>query len=409
MELQTNIFTNSPSLFAHLDLNSCFASVEQQANPLLRHRPVAVTAYSADKGCILASSYEAKKMGVKTGMRFADAKKLCPSLFSLVSDPPKYRFVHKQVKKLLENYCPSVTAKSIDEFVLDFTDFKHKNLNLKSIFLEIKREIKKQVGEYLTVSVGIGPSSYLAKVASNLKKPDGLEEISSQNFLEVYSNLKLTDLTGISTKTAIRLNMVGIQTVLDMYQADIRLLNQAFHSVLSVYWYKRLRGYDAGLWDSSKIKSVGHTYTLPKSSQSPEQTKAILAKLCEKVSIRLRKKSLCAQGVYLSLRYQSGASHNQHLSFAQGVFDSGDIFKLASRLLGSFPKLPVRNLSITCFKLSSHNSLQLSLLEPIERKLDLNLSLDKIKSRFGNFAIFPASMLGTGKDAPDAISFSNIP
>ncbi len=221
MESQVNHFNSAPSLFAHLDLNSCFASVEQQANPLLRYRPIAVTAYSADRGCILASSYEAKKMGVKTGMRFSDAKKLCPNLFSLVSDPAKYRFVHKQVKKLLQNYCPSVTAKSIDEFVLDFTDFKHQNLNLQNLFLEIKREIKNQIGDYLTVSVGIAPSSYLAKVASNLKKPDGLEEINSQNFLEVYSKLDLTDLTGISTKTATRLNMVGIETVTDLYLSDV--------------------------------------------------------------------------------------------------------------------------------------------------------------------------------------------
>lgn len=409
MELQTNTFNQSPSLFAHLDLNSCFASVEQQANPLLRFRPVAVTAYSADKGCVLASSYEAKKMGVKTGMRFTDAKKLCPNLFSLVSDPPKYRFVHKQVESLLKKYCPSVTAKSIDEFVLDFTNFKHQDLNLKSLFLEIKKEIKNQIGEYLTVSVGIAPSSYLAKVASNLKKPDGLEEINYQNYLDVYSKLKLTDLTGVNTKTATRLNMVGIQTVLDMYRADIHHLNRAFHSILSSYWYQRLRGYDAGLWDTTRIKSVGHTYTLPKTSQSTEQTKAILAKLCEKVSIRLRKKSLCAKGIYLSLRYQSGAIHSQHMSFSQSVFDSGDIFKFTCSLLDKFPSLPVRNLSITCFKLSSYNSLQLSLFEPIERKLELNVGLDKIKSRFGNFAIFPASMLGTSKDAPDAISFSNIP
>ncbi len=409
MVTPTDFFNTSPSLFAHLDLNSCFASVEQQANPLLRLRPIAVTAYSANMGCVLASSYEAKKMGVKTGMRFADAKKLCPNLFSLVSDPPKYRFVHKQVKKLLDNYCPSVTAKSIDEFVLNFTDYKHQEINLKKLFLEIKEEIKKQIGDYLTVSVGIAPSSYLAKVASNLKKPDGLEEINSQNYLQVYSKLKLTDLTGINTKTAIRLNMVGINTVLEFYQADVHLLNLAFRSVLSTYWYQRLRGYDAGLWDSSKIKSIGHTYTLPKASQSTQQTKAILAKLSEKVAIRLRKKSLSAQGVHLSLRYQNGASHSQHLSFAGAVFDSSDIFKIATQLFDKFPSLPVRNISLTCFKLSSNNPLQLSLLEPIERKLDLNLSLDKIKSRFGNFAVFPASMLGTGKDAPDAIGFGNIP
>src|SRR3989339_1307958 len=107
-----NLNPNDPTIM-HLDLNSCFASVEQQANPLLRHKPLTVTAYSADRGCVLASSYEAKRMGVKTGMRFSEAKKLCPNLLSLVSDPPKYRFVHKQIKKLLDKYCPSVTTKSI--------------------------------------------------------------------------------------------------------------------------------------------------------------------------------------------------------------------------------------------------------------------------------------------------------
>lgn len=409
MESLANTFNKSPSLFAHLDLNSCFASVEQQANPLLRFRPVAVTAYSADRGCILASSYEAKKMGVKTGMRFNEAKKLCSNLFSLVSDPPKYRFVHKQIKKLLEEYCPSVTAKSIDEYVLDFTDFNCQNTNLKKIFLEIKQEIKRQIGDYLTVSVGIAPSSYLAKVASNLKKPDGLEEINHENYLKIYSKLNLTDLTGVNTKTATRLNMVGIYTVLDLYQANIHQLNQAFHSILASYWYQHLRGFDAGLWDTSRPKSIGHTYTLPKASQASAHTKAILAKLAEKIALRLRKKSFSAHGIYLALRFQNGSSYNQHLSFARGVFDSSEIFKIASKLFDQFPNLPARNISLTCFKLTSISSLQLSLFEPVERKLDLNLGLDRIKSRFGDFSIFPASMLGTSQHAPDAISFSNIP
>lgn len=409
MGLSISSFNQSPSLFAHLDLNSCFASVEQQANPLLRFRPVAVTAYSSNSGCVLASSYEAKKKGVKTGMRFQQAKKLCPNLISLVSDPPKYRFVHNQIKNLLEKYCPSVTAKSIDEFVLDFTTFKDQRLNLQNLFLEIKAEIKKQVGDYLTVSVGLAPSSYLAKVASNLKKPDGLEEINFQNYLDVYSRLNLTDLTGISTKTATRLNLTGIQTVTDFYNADPRQLHLAFHSILSSHWYQRLRGFDAGLWDNSKTKSIGHTYTLPKASQNTTQTQAILAKLSEKVAIRLRQKSLSAKGIHLALRFQNGLSYGQHLSFSQAIFDSSDIFKLANQLFDTFPKLPVRNLSLTCFKLNSTSSLQLSLFEPVERKLDLNHSLDKIKSRWGSFAIFPASMIGTSQDAPDAIGFGNIP
>lgn len=404
-----SLFNKSPSLFAHLDLNSCFASVEQQANPLLRFKPLAVASYNAQNGCVLASSYEAKKVGVKTGMRVSDARKICPNLISVVSDPPKYRFVHKQVKNLLEKYCSKVTAKSIDEFSLDFTDLKDKDFDLKKLFREVKVEIKRQIGDYLTVSVGIAPSSYLAKVASNLKKPNGLEEINNQNYIHVYKNLELTDLTGINTRTATRLNMVGIQTVLDLYHSDVKKLNTAFHSVLSSYWYQRLRGYDAGLWDSSRIKSIGHSYTLTRAAQSSDQTKSILAKISEKIAIRLRKKSLSSQGLYLAVGYQNGTSYNRHLSFSECLFDSTDIFRIASSLFETFPKLPVRNLSLTCFKLSEFSSLQLSLFEPIERKLDLNLSLDKIKSRWGDYAVFPASMIGTESHAPDAIGFGNIP
>ncbi len=408
MELLTNFFNQSPSLFAHLDLNSCFASVEQQANPLLRFRPIAVTAYSADKGCVLASSYEAKRMGVKTGMRFSDAKKLCPNLFSLVSDPPKYRFVHKQVKKLLENYCHSVTAKSIDEFLLDFTNFKHQNLDLKNLFLQIKREIKNQIGDYLTVSVGIAPSSYLAKVASNLKKPDGLEEINFQNFLDVYSKLELTDLTGISTKTAVRLNMVGIETVMDLHGANIHHLNQAFHSILASYWYQKIRGYDAGIWTDS-VKSIGHTYTLPKASASLRETKLVLAKLAEKVSVRLRHQGFVAHGLSLGVRFQNQTSCHKSLTVQESLFDTSTIYSLAEKVLDTFPSLPVRNIYLTCFNLTVSSSLQLDLWGQTTKKADLNQCLDTIKEKWGNYAIHPASLLGSQNHAPDAIGFGNIP
>ncbi len=303
--LTKNHFNQSLSSFVCLDINSCFASVEQQANPFLRNKPVVVTAYSGRNGCVLAASIQAKKLGIKTAMRLSEAKKLCPTLSVLPSDPNKYRFVHKQIKNILLRYTPYVSPKSIDEFILDFSDFsKAKKLNLVNICKEIKSEVASTLGEYITVSIGIAPSAYLAKVASNLKKPNGLEEINAQNFLSVYQKLSLTDLTGIATKTATRLNLVGIYTVMDMYQADLNLLKRALKTALSSYWYQRLRGFDAGVI-SDITKSVGHTYTLPKASGSAVEVRSILVKLVEKVATRLRKHGFVAHGLSLGVRYQN--------------------------------------------------------------------------------------------------------
>ncbi len=402
-------FNKAESTFVHLDINSCFATLEQQANPLFRNKPLVVTAYSGRKGCVLASSKEAKKLGIKTGMRLEVAQKIYPNLISIVSDPNKYRFIHLQIKSLLLEYTPSVNPKSIDEFVLDFSTFNSKEIsNLKQTCQTIKNRIKSEIGDYVTVSVGLGPSAFLAKTASNLKKPDGLEEINFQNFLDVYSKLELTDLTGINTKTATRLNIVGIYTVLDLYYADITLLKKAFHSILASYWYQKIRGYDAGVWTDS-VKSIGHTYTLPKASATVGETKLVLAKLAEKVSVRLRHQGFVAHGLSLGVRFQNQTSCHKSLTVQESLFDSSTIYCLAEKVLDIFPRLPVRNIYLTCFNLTVSSSLQLDLWGQTTKKADLNQCLDTIKEKWGNYAIHPASILGSQNHAPDAIGFGNIP
>lgn len=402
-------FNKSESFFVHLDINSCFATLEQQANPLFRNKPLVVTAYSGRNSCVLASSTEAKRLGIKTGMRLDVAQKIYPGLLNIVSDPNKYRFIHLQIKSLLLQYTPTVNPKSIDEFVLDFSSFDSNHIkNLKQICQTIKNRISSEIGDYITVSVGIGPSTFLAKTASNLVKPDGLEEINQQNFLSVYNQLELTDLTGISTKTATRLNLVGIYNVLDLYRADIILLKKAFHSVLASYWYQKIRGYDAGVW-TNLIKSVGHTYTLPKAGAGLGETKLVLAKLAEKVSVRLRNHGFVAHGLSLGVRFQNKTSYYKSLSTQESLFDSTSIYNLAEKVLDTFPVLPARNLYLTCFKLNVSSSLQLDLWGETSKKADLNKCLDTIKKRWGSYAIHSASLLGSQNHAPDAIGFGNIP
>lgn len=153
-------FNPKPATCMHLDLNSCFATIEQQANPLLRGKPVAVAAYDSPGGCILTASVEAKRRGVVTGMRVKEGRLLCPDLVVLSPDPWKYRSIHLRLKQLLSHYTDAIYPKSIDEFVLNFEGYPAYNKGMAMVAREIKQRIKREIGEWLTVSVGIAPQLF---------------------------------------------------------------------------------------------------------------------------------------------------------------------------------------------------------------------------------------------------------
>lgn len=398
-------FSSAPSTVMHLDLNSCFATIEQQANPLLRHRPIVVAAYTTPNGCILAPSVQAKKLGIKVGMRVGEGRLLCPHLVVLDSDPHKYRAVHLGLQKILSDYTPKLVPKSIDEFVLDLAGTPAFDRGLILISQEIKDRIKKELGDYLTVSIGLGPNRFLAKTASNLHKPDGLDEINQSNFLAVYESLTLTDITGIARQNALRLNSLGIYTVSDFFRADLPTLHSAFGRVYAYRWFARLRGFEVDdlEWGT---KSFGHSYALPKFLTQPEELAPILSKLVEKLGYRMRQAGYQARGVRLSLIFADYQDWHQGLRSTQPLFLSQDIYRLAYRLLSASPRhSPVRNLAVSCFDLSSRDSLQLGLFENCSQKESLVKAIDDIKGRWGDFAITPATMTTANEAVPDRISF----
>jgi len=323
-------FNPSPSTIMHIDLNSCFATIEQQANPHLRGKPIAVAAYTTPFGCILAPSIEAKSYGIQTGMRVKDGKALCPKLIVLPPDPWKYRNVHLALRKILKDYTNDLNPKSIDEFVLNMKDYLLllreppckvvAQSSMHRIALEIKQRIKREIGEWLTVSVGIAPNRFLAKLASQLKKPDGLEEINKDNFLNHYLKLKLTDLPYIKARNAIRLNSVGIFSVLDFYQSPIWKLKAAFKSILGYYWYVRLHGYELDDVVFGR-RSYGNSYAFPKPLITPEQIAPILTKLVEKMGFRLRRAGYKARGVHLAVTFRDAPEVRDFL----GRFMSTDV------------------------------------------------------------------------------------
>lgn len=402
-------FNSSLSYIMHIDLNSCFATIEQQANPFLRGKPIAVAAFTTNKACILAASIEAKRLGIKTGMRVVDGKAIYPKLIVLTPDPWKYRNIHLKLRSLISDYTNDFVPKSIDEFVLNMKGYPKLITNsMHDVAKEIKQRIKSEIGEWLTVSVGIAPNRYLAKIAAGLRKPDGLDEINSSNFLNIYSSLKLTDLTGIKNANAARLNSVGVSSVLDFYNAPIWKLKTAFHSIMGLYWHSRLHGYEVDEAES-KRSSFGNSVAIGRNLSKIEDLSPILARLTEKMCSRLRGGGYRAAGVHLAIVYKDGSRWHKGRKLNHSYFGSGDFYKTAFRLLlEASPRTPVLNIAVSCFDLETDGSLQLDFFDDIPNKINLTKATDDINERWGDFTVFSARSMGGAKAVMDRISFGGI-
>jgi DNA polymerase IV len=393
-----------PPAIMHVDMNSCFATIEQQANPLYRHRPLVVAAYARPFGCILAASYEAKRLGIKTGMRVGEGKAIHPSLIVLEPDPDKYRFIHEAIKDILQTFTPKVLPKSIDEFVLDFSASPATHLFWAA--QSIKDRIRCQVGEYLTVSVGIGTNRFLAKTAADFQKPDGLTRIDQANIKAVFGRLELTDLCGISTRTAVRLHAANIFTALDFLEADLWQLKSAFKSILAEYWYLRLRGFELDHTQTNR-KTVGNSYILPQATPTL-QTAAVMAKLIHKMSQRLRAMDLRARGIHLAVSSPDGRHWHRGELQPAALAAPQDFYPRFYRLLKQvdFPK--AKGLAVTSFDLLPADALQLNLFTDVVRPEKLAKAMDTVNERFGDYTLTSARLLSAAGAVPDRISFGGV-
>ena len=396
----------------HIDINSCFATIEQQANPFLRGKPLAIGAYTTNAGCILAASIEAKKVGVKTGMRVREAKLLCPGLIVLPSDPNKYRFVHKKLSAILKDYTNNFYPKSIDEFVLYLKGYPAlANQTPWELGREIKSRIANEVGDWIRVSIGFGPNRFLAKTAAGFKKPDGLTIIDQGNFADIYERLSLVDLHGINVRNEARLHSVGIYSVPQFYNAELPQLRSAFHSVLAYYWYLRLRGWEIDNMEFAR-KSFGNQHALSKPYSEIDDLAPIMTKLVTKTASRLRKGGYIARGVsvYISYRrhHRNSPSWHKQLTLPHPIYATTDILRAALILLHQSPRKPVRVLSVSCFDIIKEQKLQLNIFENEGKKQNLFRKIDLINGRWGDYTISPASVLMAGGTVHDRIAFGGV-
>ncbi len=393
----------------HIDLNSCFATVEQQANFHLRGKPLVIAAYTSPAGCVIAPSIEAKRLGIKVGMTVREAKLICKEVIVRDPDPALVRDVHLKFRKICRDYSPIVIAKSIDEMVIDFQGIAGFNQDLIIIGQEIKKRIRKEIGEWISCNVGIGTNRFLAKLAASLHKPDGLDLIDYQNLRDVYASVKLIDLNGINTRFEARLNANGIFTPLEFLAAkEAFLRKQVFKSIVGYYWYLRLRGFEIDDVEF-KRKSFGQDYALGEKTADPEKLSRLIMKLCEKMGRRLRRSGQAAQGVHLGIVYTDGSYWHRAKKFSRVLFTTQDLFIKALWIFNQQPERKVvAKLSVSCFDLVPAKSLQESLFDFFDKKLKVSLAMDKINDRYGEYVITPALMMGMKDLVVDRVAFGGI-
>lgn len=390
----------------YIDLNSAFATIEQQSRPLLRSRPVAILNRRTENTSLIAVSYEAKKMGIKVGMSYKEAKRLVPRLACIESDPEKYIYVYKKLKRILSDYSPNVVMKSIDEGLIDF----HGVVNprpLTEIGAEIKNRLKTEIGCAMTCNIGIAPNRFLAKLATELHKPDGMDEINADNLREVFGQVKLTDFCGIASRLERRLNSIGIYTPLEFLDADeVTLRRIVFKSIDGSKWYKRLRGY--GVDDiSSSSKTVGRQYVLENRNLSRRQIEIRLHNLCESVGARLRLQNKVARGVYVYVKTAHRKYWHKSLVCQVPFFSDKTINFIAQQLFKSAPS-NVIEIGVHCYLLEGSGKDQLSLFcDKMASEKSLVWTIDGINRRFGERIIHSADTLEADAVIKQKISFGS--
>jgi DNA polymerase-4 len=393
--------TNFRRLF--LDMNAFFASVEQQVQPTLRGKPVGITPYIGASGCVIARSYEAKEWGVGTGDRVGDALAKCPKINIVESHPALYTHYHKEILKVLKNHSPWVQVLSIDEFVINLTGSDQSRTKATLMACSIKKGIREKVGDFLKCSVGIGPSTFLAKVACESKKPDGFTIVEVEHLDAFYNQLKLLDIPGINLRMEARFNRLNIKTPLELYKLPLPYWIQVFGH-MGRAWYYRLRGYEVDV-KPSDVKSIGHSHVLSPEFRSRSGAQSVLKKLIQKTGRRLRAKNLVAAGVFVSISFYDHGYFQQSKKTADFNDDQtlGQyVFAMIKDL--KFDKKPLR-LAVTVFNLKQALGYQLSIFPEMEKKRLLSHTVDNINDRFGAKTIAPASV-GNAKDsAPDRIPF----
>lgn len=405
-----------PRIIMHIDMNSYFASCEQQDNLAWRGKPLGVCEHLG--GIVIAPSIEAKRWGVKTGTPVWEAKKLCPQIILTKTNPDRYRYYTARFLKVFEDYTKDIERYSIDEAFLDLTrvsnvkshqvynverqsgDLRREDLidlgramldpyeEAARIAKEIKERMKTEVGDYLRCSVGIGWSKLIAKIGSDMQKPDGLTVLRPEDKPMLYKKLMLQDIPGIGSRQAKRLEAKGIRTVSDLRDCP---LGHLVHWFGIMGYHLHSMGQLEGLWhegfsEATPIKSVGHMYTVAQQYRTVSQVgEKVLYRLSEMVARRLRALGMGATALAAHVMDKDYAHHGGQRQLGVPTITGHDIFTAARHAIvtehgGTWPETIYR-IGVTAFGLREYRT-QLSLFPEVDRRAKVSIALDKINQKY---------------------------
>jgi DNA polymerase-4 len=391
----------------HIDLNSAFATAEQQAHPSLRGKPMGVTNRISKECCVIAASYEAKYLGIKVGMRRSEALAICPGFILLETDPPKYNAVYQKLIVIMRSYSPKIQMKSIDEGIIDFHGLEPvlAGRSLEDIGYEIKQRVKDEIGDWMRINIGIGTNRFLAKQAAGWHKPDGLDIIDHRNLRAYYRSITLTDITGIASRNEARLNACGIMTPLDFLAAqELVLKKQVFKGITGTYWYRRLRGYEIDDNDTH-LGMVGRQWVVKNPSDKDTYLLPCLSFLCETTGMKLRFREVEARGICVWVSYQNGEYWQGKRMHKTTYYTNQEIYRRALELFNQRPHGTVRTMGIYCYMLTPSQRSQLSMFDDIAKQDWLTKSVDEINDFYGTFTVYAATSLEGKKIIKQKIPF----
>jgi len=412
-----------------VDLNSYFASVEQQVRTELRGRAVGVVPMMADTTCCIAASYEAKAFGVRTGTIVADARRMCPEIILVEARHEIYVDYHHRVVEAVESCVPVTAVCSIDEMACRLMGRERPLRAAMDLGMRVKKEIREKAGEALRCSVGLATNRYLAKIASDMEKPDGLVALPLDILPDALHTLTLRDLPGIGARTEKRLNEKGIRTMDDLLALDREHAGELWGSVWGERLFHWLRGEDFDRAEAEHQKSISHSHVLAPEMRTPEKAWAVAHKLLHKAAMRLRAAGLWASNIGLAIGFAVPRSENMPVSRfgvpARGwrseiklaeCQDNQTLIAALRRLWESRPSggqydhpyfIGVQLNNLVPDRL--HTLALFDGLEEEQSRTRLNATMDQINDKYGMSALAPAAMLTAYKAAPTRIAFNSIP
>jgi len=382
-----------PRTILHLDMDSYFASVEQQANPSLRGLPVGITGKPIESTIIVTASREGKKFGLKAGMPVWEAKKLCPQLVLFPGDGSKYMSLTQRFIDILKRYTPMIEVSSIDEVYMDITQEAPHYGGAVRFAQSIQRDFKRELGKYITATIGIADNKTFAKLIAKRYKPDGIGFVDPEELPELLATTKVTEICGIGKRIENRLSRLGIWTLAQLGQCPLSILKSEF-GVHGLFYKAVGMGQDptpvVPYTEIPPPKSVGHSRTLPPDIRPRELALTVLRGLCDLVASRLRKHGYMARTVHCGFSLEVMSGHfGKQTTLALATDDGASIFEACMRILSMIPTKPeaMARVSVSTSNLVDEKGVPIPLLGEDQTRRRLNRAVDVIQSRFGNSSI----------------------